>query len=197
MKKYLLLVLALFLSTATFAQDNILFDEGHLTFKGLSLSGPLDDFVNNLVSQGYVLKESQATGALLKGNFASESDCTIVVLTTKRTHQVYCVAVSFEKKTSWSSLKIQYREYKSMLSAKYGEPSKQIERFYNPYYEGDGYELQALRMDKCSYTSYFNLSDGSVMLSMSSDGSLILYYSDKEGNDLNDREERMNAMSDL
>lgn len=197
MRKYLLFIVALFLSTATFAQDNNLFDEGHLSFKGLPLSGSLDDYVSNLVSQGYVLKQSQSSGALLKGSFASESDCTIVVLTTKRTHQVYCVAVSFEKKTTWSSLKSQYRDYQSMLSAKYGEPSKKIERFYNPYYEGDGYELQALRLDKCSYTSFFDVSNGSVMLSMSNDGSLVLYYSDKEGNELNDREERMSAMSDL
>lgn len=197
MRKYLFVVLALFLSTISFAQNNDLFDDGHLTFKGLSLTGPLDDFVSNLVSQGYTLKGSQTVGALLKGSFASESDCTIAVLTTKRTHQVYCVAVSFEKKTSWSSLKIQYQEYKSMLSTKYGEPSKHIERFSSPYYEGDGYELQALRLDKCNYTSFYDLSNGSVMLTMSNDGSLILYYSDKEGNELNDREERMNAMSDL
>lgn len=196
MRKYLFVVLALFLSTISFAQNNV-FDDGHLTFKGLSLTGPLDDFVSDLVSQGYTLKESQTVGALLKGSFASESDCTIAVLTTKRTHHVYCVAVSFEKKTSWSSLKIQYREYKSMLSTKYGEPSKHIERFSSPYYEVDGYELQALRLDKCNYTSFYDLSNGSVMLTMSNDGSLVLYYSDKEGNELNDCEERMNAMSDL
>lgn len=197
MREYLVFILALFLSTAAFAQSDNLFDNGHLTFKGLSISGPLDDFVSNLVSQGYVLKESMTAGALLKGDFASESNCTIGILTTKRTHQVYCVAVSFESKTSWTSLKSQYREYKSMLSAKYGEPSKHIERFYSPYYEGDGYELQALRLDKCSYTSYYDLPNGSVMLSMNDDASLILYYSDKEGNALNEREDRMNAMSDL
>lgn len=152
MKRYLLLF-ALLLPLVSYAQSENLFDDGHLTFKGLSLSGSLDSFVASLVGQGYVLKESQSDGALLKGSFASESGCTIVVMTTKKTHKVYGVGVSFEEKTSWSSLKSQYRDYKSMLYAKYGEPSKHLERFYNPYYEGDGYEMQALRMDKCTYTS--------------------------------------------
>ena len=197
MKKVFVFIVALATSICAFAQDNSLFDEGHLTFKGLSLSGSLDDFVGNLVSQGYVLKDSQPLGAILKGSFASETDCSIGVLTTKRTHQVYCVAVSFEPKTSWSSLKSQYREYKSMLSLKYGEPSKQIERFYSPYYEGDGYELQALRMDKCNFTSFFEVSNGSVLLFMNKEGYLTLFYTDKEGDAINDREKRMNAMSDL
>lgn len=197
MKKLLVYFVALFLSTVSFAQNGIVSEESHLSFKGLSLSGSLDDFVNNLVSQGYILKDSQAVGALLKGSFASESDCTIAVLTTNRTRQVYCVAVSFEKKTSWSSLKNQYQEYKTMLSSKYGEPSKFVERFMSPYYEGDGYELQALRLDKCNYTSFFEVHNGTVMLSMNNDASLVLYYSDKEGSALNEREERMNAMSDL
>lgn len=196
MKRYLLFF-ALLLSLVSYAQSESLFEDGHITFKGLSLSGPLDCFVTSLVGQGYVLKESQSNGALLKGGFASESDCTIVVLTTKITHEVYGVCVSFEKKSSWSSLKTQYREYKSMLSAKYGEPSKHLERFDNPYYEGDGYEMQALRMDKCTYTSLYEVPNGTIMLLMSDDGGLVIYYVDKTGSDLNDREERQKAMSDL
>lgn len=196
MRKFLLL-LTIFLPIASFSQNENLFDDGRMTFKGLSLSGSLDSFVDKLVSQGYVLKTSQSDGALLKGSFASESDCTIVVMTTKRTHSVYGVGVSFEEKTSWSSLKSQYREYKAMLSSKYGDPSKHIERFYSPYYEGDGYELQALRLDKCTYTSLYEVSNGTIMLSMTDDGGLIIYYVDKKGSDLNDRETRQNAMSDL
>ena len=84
-----------------------------------------------------------------------------------------------------------------MLSAKYGDPSRNVERFSNPYYEGDGYEFQALRIGKCTYTSIFNVSNGNVMLSMVKDGSLILYYSDKEGDALNEREQRQKALSDL
>lgn len=197
MKKVFLFLIALMLGIVAFAQEKNLFDGGHLSFKGVSLSGSLDDFVAKLVSDGYTLKGSQIAGALLKGRFASESDCTIGVLTTQRTHIVYCVAVSFEKKTSWISLKNQYQEYKSMLSTKYGEPSKHLERFYSPYYEGDGYELQGLKLGKCTYTSIFEVSNGSVILTMNDDGSLILYYSDKEGSLLNDREERMNALNDL
>ena len=62
MKRFLGIILTLLLGIAAQAQDNDLFDDGHFTFKGLSLSGSLDDFVANLVSQGYVLKESQSSG---------------------------------------------------------------------------------------------------------------------------------------
>ena len=196
MKRFFLLF-TLLLPLVSYAQSQEQFDGGHLTFKGISISGSLDNFVDNLVKQGYELKESDSEGALFKGGFASEQDCKIYVGTTPKTHTVYSVGVFFNEKTSWSSLKSQYFEYKSMLSAKYGEPAKRIERFYSPYYEGDNFEMQALRMDKCTYGSLFIVSNGTIMLSISNDGSLLIYYEDKTGSDLNDLEKRQNAMSDL
>jgi hypothetical protein len=41
-----------------------------------------------------------------------------------------------------------YRELKQTLTEKYGSPAVTIENFQRPYYEGDGYEEQAIRLGK-------------------------------------------------
>jgi hypothetical protein len=48
-----------------------------------------------------------------------------------------------------------YNEFKSMLSAKYGEPSNDFKFFESPYEEGDGYETQAIRLRKATFASYW------------------------------------------
>ena len=47
-----------------------------------------------------------------------------------------------------------------LFTKKYGEPKDHFEFFSSPYYEGDGYELQALRKEKCNYISFWTLDKG-------------------------------------
>lgn len=46
-----------------------------------------------------------------------------------------------------------FKRMKNVLSEKYGAPSKDFEFFQNPYYDGDGYETQAIRLGKGHFTS--------------------------------------------
>ena len=91
----------------------------------------------------------------LTGSFAGFDNVTIAVLGTPQTNTAYKVAVFFEEKETFSSLETQYRSLLKSYSDKYGNPEKSYDFFIDPYYKGDGYELQALRNDKCRYISFF------------------------------------------
>lgn len=48
-----------------------------------------------------------------------------------------------------------YRSMKDVLSKKYGAPSSDYEFFKKPYYEGDGYEAQAIRVGKATFSCFW------------------------------------------
>jgi hypothetical protein len=48
-----------------------------------------------------------------------------------------------------------YRSMKDVLSKKYGKPSSDYEFFKKPYYDGDGYETQAIRVGKATFSSFW------------------------------------------
>lgn len=56
-----------------------------------------------------------------------------------------------------------YRDMKDVLGRKYGAPLLTLERFDNPYYEGDGYELSAIKLGKGHFsTAWEQVSDNSA-----------------------------------
>ena len=48
---------------------------------------------------------------------------------------------------------------KKIITEKYGEPDKGYEFFSDPYSLGDGYELQAVRLEKCFYLQVWNANE--------------------------------------
>jgi hypothetical protein len=48
-----------------------------------------------------------------------------------------------------------YNEMKEMLIQKYGQPMEDFHFFSSPYYEGDGYEDQAFRLGKATFSTYW------------------------------------------
>ncbi len=48
-----------------------------------------------------------------------------------------------------------YQSMKDILSKKYGAPSNDFSIFKRPYYDGDGYEEQAIRLGKATISSYW------------------------------------------
>ena len=170
MKKLLLTLCAILFAMSAYAQE-------HMTFKGVSMGCNITTFVSQLESKGYTKKLLQDNGAVLSGSFAGKDDCIIFVLCTESTKTVWKVAVKFPEQTSWYSLKSEYNTLKASYTEKYGTP-KSYEFFSSPYYEGDGYELQALRMDKCTYASYFSTPVGDIGLEMTDDKCIRVSYED-------------------
>lgn len=190
MKRLVLILFALF-HMGVNAQT-----KSHLEFKGIPITGNMTSIVSKLKTQGYELTESRDDSAQLKGQFANE-ECTVVVLATPKSKTVYQISVLLSENATWRSLKSDYNNLKEQLSKKYNVQPESIEVFLDPYYEGDGYELQALEKYKCIYMSDFGLADGKIQLAMFYDARVILMYIDAIGNNLNEQEKKQSSYDDL
>ncbi len=192
MRRIFSLFVCLIFAMSIYAQDQ------HLTFKNIPIDGPLRTFVSKLEQQGFRLDEysDDRTAAFLTGNFTGE-EATIIVVTTPSTKKVCRVAVFFPKKKSWHSLKSDYFEYKKMYIQKYGKPKDEYEFFVKPYYEGDGYELQALRKENCYYSTFFYINDGIITVRLTNTCHLSIVYEDKVNNSLFTAEKDKNNLNDI
>lgn len=170
---------------------NIFSQEKHIEFRGVPLNEGLNSFVQKMKTKGYKTIYSQKNAVVMEGEFINKK-ANIYILSTPKTNIVWKVGISFEKEISWSSLKFEYKNAKESYTQKYGKPLH-FEYFTDPYEEGDGYELQALRMEKCTYESYFEIPEGMIVVKMNSDGGVGIAYEDKI-NAIKASEEKENAI---
>jgi hypothetical protein len=71
-----------------------------------------------------------------------------------------------------------YTTIKSQLISKYGTPDEENENYYSPYYKGDGYEEQAIRLNKALISSIWKFVDGNeITVFIAKDLTTILLYS--------------------
>ena len=173
-----------------------LFAQSHLEFRGVPINGHIDNFVAKMKTLGYVVEDRDSDGATMTGKFTNRP-VTLYVFCSPKSKTVYSVALSFQKQSSWTSLKSRYLEYKELYTSKYGVPQNEMGKFTSPYYEGDGYEIQALKLGKCKYASLFEKSNGSIMITLSDDSCLLLYYYDKTNDALNEKESKSSALDDI
>lgn len=192
MKKVLFLLIGFVITLSSFAQES-----QHLEFKGIPLDGKLSDFVSKLSNEGFAFKEyARDYVAVMEGNFAGNY-ATIYILATPKSKTVWKVTVNYNKKESWSSLKSDYSDMKGLYTKKYGDPETHYEFFSKPYYEGDGYELQALRKEKCHYISFYKLSLGAATVEISQFCHIQISYEDKINYELKKKEEESEALEDI
>ncbi len=86
----------------------------------------------------------------------------------------------------WGDLESCYLNYKSMLSEKYGEPTKCVEEFQNEYADDDNSKLYELGMDRCKYYSVFPGNNGDIQLEITHqdfDCNVMISYFDKANQD--------------
>ena len=190
MKKLFFAILLCVISISVSAQE-------HLTFKGVPIDGSLNSFVDKLKANGFEPTSVDSDDASMTGDFGGNI-CKIAIFATKTSKKVYTVAVQVKESNSWTTLKSTYDEYKSSLTTKYGK-GKSMEYFLSPYEAGDGYEMSALRLGKCIYTSKFETPKGCVMLAIGhiDGGKVLLYYVDKVNAALSEAEEKSLINSDL
>lgn len=175
MKKLFTLFVVCLVAISAAAQE-------HLTVKGVSMGGTLNSVITQLKKSGLSTSlYSTADSPVLEGSFAGISGCRFVFGATDDGKLVYRIGIMTPFERSWSSVKSTYESLKSSYTAKYGEP-KSFEYFINPYELGDGYELQALSLDKCVYQSYYFIEGGAITIEMSGtssrQGYVVITYED-------------------
>lgn len=171
-------------------------NQQHMEFKGIPIDGNINSFVSKLVQKGFVKEKSVDNAVILKGTFTGKK-ATIYVLGTPTSKTVWKVAVYLDKSDSWYKLKSDYKEYVELFTQKYGQPSDNFEFFSKPYYEGDGYELQALRLDKCTYMTAYRTPQGIVDVNIASTCKVCIVYEDGINVALKSQEQKKSTLDDI
>jgi hypothetical protein len=169
--KTLILSIAIFLSVSSFSQS----------FDGIPISGDLPTMIAKLKAKGYVYVNTEDGVASLKGKIASIYNVEVLVFTTPKSKKVCKVVAYLDKNINWYSIKAEYEKFVDILTEKYGEPDVHYEFFSSPYEAGDGYEMTALAVEKCTYTTYWlNKNNTSIVVEISKYKQVKLGYENDE-----------------
>lgn len=158
----------------------------HLKFMGVEIDGPMDAFVQQMEAKGFSVIEKHVDSIVMKGTFTNKPVHLFIPLTSI-TKKVHNICVFYEENNSWYSIKSDYNNLKNAYKDKY---SLDVENhsFLDPYYEGDGYEMQAVELGKCRYISVFKTQYGSISLSITQAKKIIVSYTDSINSELAEQE---------
>lgn len=135
---------------------------------------PIEDFENTLLQLNFEISELHPENqySIFNGKY-EEEDCDILVSYSKY-RILESFLITFKKNyINWSSAKKDIEKWQEHLSRELGEPTPYIS-FEEPYKEGDGKEIEAIRYDNATYEYYWYLENGTVELSFNSlDGVFI------------------------
>jgi hypothetical protein len=162
------------------------------TFNGIDIDGNINDFVSKMKQKGYVFeKYTEGGGAILKG-IVSGNSVEFWVSVTPKSKIVWKLSIYFPESNSWYSLKSDYTNYKTTLTEKYGEPSSHYEFFTNPYYEGDGYEMTAVSVEKATFASYWinKTSNYAIGVQITKFSQLRISYENNKNYEIFDKEKK-------
>lgn len=134
-----------------------------LSFMGVPVDGQVVTFVEKLKAKGLTIEKKEDIAYKLKGKFAGTNVDEVYVFYTPKSHLVSKVVVYFPKETTWSDLKNNYLRLKKNYDIKY-KSDKDYSFFLSPYDEGDGYEMTAVRVDKCRYAKFYTVGDDGIMI---------------------------------
>lgn len=125
------------------------------SLSGVPISGDFNIAVQNFKNKGFVVKNLPEEGAILKGKMGV-NQVELFIFKTPITKKFYKAVVYMEEEVGWYSLKRTYDKFVNLFVDKYGDYSGYLEKFKDPYYEGDGYEMTALSQEKVDWFTYWN-----------------------------------------
>lgn len=146
-------------------------DDGHLTFKGVPINGPVEKVRAKIIDAGF-----EPNGEPLVGRFAGLR-VKVYIGSNEDLNLAYSVIVNSEQENSWDGLKHKFLNVRELYIRKYGEPIEDYQDFADPYYEGDGEELEATENKKCFYSSKFAIPGGEVTIYVVN-RSIMFYFED-------------------
>lgn len=185
------LIVVLLFGLTGYAQKN-----AHITFRDVPIDGNINAFVKKLEAKGYTQEKTFDNGVRMSGSFLNKT-CEVWVYCTPVSRTTTKVIVYMPKDNSWSSLKSTYLTLKEQYTKKYGTPSDEFEFFSTPYYEGDGYETQALELEKCTYSTYWQVPYGVIGVSISEFLQIRLVYEDAHNIKIMEKESMQAAYDEI
>jgi hypothetical protein len=143
--KKVLLFLSLFIVSVSNAQ----------VFDGVELRGAFTEVLGKYKAKGYALSSRNENGAILTGRVPGGINVELMLIKTPKSHLIAKAVVFLPKRNSWYELKQEYEKYQELFIEKYGETSDKFSYFIDPWYEGDGYELSAVKNKNAVFVSYW------------------------------------------
>ncbi len=158
-------------------------------FMGVKVEGDKTKLISEFIIKGFVLKSDKKQDAvLMEGNVGGKT-YEIVIAVTPKTKQVWKLFVYLPKSDNWNRIKSDYNEYLDLLIAKYGKPEHTYAFFESPYEDGDGYEMNAVSLEKCHYSAFWNDIIG-VSIDISKFKQVRVSYENKKNAELHDLEKK-------
>jgi len=168
--KHLILIISFFISVLAKSQK----------FNGVNISGDLPTAINSFKEKGYTTSKFITNGVIMNGKIGN-TEIELFLLTTPKSKKVYKATVYLPTKDTWYAIKQNYQDYLEVLTTKYGTPHQSYEFFSKPYFEGDGYEMSALGLEKCTFSAYwFKIENTSIQIQISKYKQVMISYENNE-----------------
>lgn len=192
MKRY---VVAFLLFTVLFSISKA---QEHMMFMKIPIDGTLSGFAAKMKAKGFTQIAADKNLIVMEGEFMGK-ECEIGLHGTIQTNVIWKVSVFLKKSyTSWYSLKSEYKRIVDSYTEKYGFPTDKYEFFSRPYYEGDGYEIQALKVGKCTYSNFWmNVEEGNIEISMTQSAKIKIGYEDLINGEKQEEEKQKQINDDI
>lgn len=189
MKRILLVFAICYCSISMFAE--------HPVVLGVNLGEvTATEFKSILREKGWALADG-SSGNMYEGTFAGYSGSQLLISSSDKTNKIAKVVIYLPKKSSWSSLKRNYEDLQSTYEAKYGATKNNFHFFSKPYYEGDGYEMLAVKSEKCYYACIWELDGYFISVEISKYQQVKITYEDTEILNEIKYERQVQAASDI
>ena len=125
-------------------------------FLGVKVGGGRQETVNKFISKGFKVSITPSKTVTSMKGMVGNTEFEVLIVCTPTTKKVWKYIIYLPKETTWYSLKASYNTYLSVLTDKYGEPNTVYNTFVSPYYEGDGYEMSAVVLEKCNFYAFWD-----------------------------------------
>lgn len=158
----------------------------HMKFMGIEMNCAVDIAMLDLEKKGFEIIDIRKEGYIMSGKFI-DRNALVTLHATPKTNLFYRANIFFNEHNSWYSLKSEFLEVVKYYKAKYKSISSS-RTFIDPYYEGDGYELQGVSMDKCFYYERFEAEGGKISIEISDMKRVQIRYEDKNNAKKNEQE---------
>lgn len=147
MKKLIIAISIVFITSNAISQE----------FMGVPVAGNRTEVIAKFKAKGFYVTSNKAdeNTVTMKGR-ANGTLVELYASFTPISGKCWALTVYLPVQTSWYSLKQEYNEYLTFMIGKYGRPNAIYDLFIDPYYEGDGYELSAVRLEKCKYAAFWD-----------------------------------------
>lgn len=155
-------------------------------FYDVPVSGHLTTVIKKFSDKGFTYKKKYEDNIVILTGTYMGSPVELFIFSTPKTKQVHTYVVYLRKHTKWSDMLAEYVMISRTLTNKYGNPTAELETFLDPYEDGDGYEMQAVQLNKCRYLkSWIGVHKNNLMVSISEYMQIKIHYENPINFELN------------